>query len=120
MTKKQQFIGTFIKDVFNFDEVKFDCAFGCMNVIAKSKAHNGIWNVDFGKVFYIYIDKTKTKGYSIKFKTAAIPEESIALVKQRAQHAWPGATIDIYNRHEPCVHKDMPTLRVRVKELPWK
>lgn len=123
MTKKQQFIETFLKKVFNFDKVDFISSYGCMTVFANYKLNNNIWANNSGQVFRIWIDKTKTKGYSIKFKAklnaTEIPDETVALVKQRAQEAWPGATVDIYYRTEAYMC-NVPTLRVRVKELPWR
>ena len=119
MTKKQQFIETFLKKVFSFDKVEFISSYRCMTVFANYKLNNGVWVNNSGQVFHIWIDKTKTVGYSIKFKTTGIPDETAALVKQRAQGAWPGATVDIYYRTKAYMC-NVPTLRVRVKELPWR
>lgn len=131
MTPKQQFLETFLKHVFGFDTIEiYNSYSGC--TFAKGIAFFELITppqyclassetvVETAKID-IWVDKNKTTGYTIKFKTVPIPESKFGDVKARAEYLCPGAVVDIYNRsHAYSQTADIPTLRLRVSELPWK
>lgn len=133
MTPKQKFIETFLKHVYGFNDVEFTGTYsGCMGVKGIYKFHiyvplrcrlMGEDDVRTESVqLNIWVDKLKNGGHTIKFKTwhNHIPAHMFQTVIGKAMEMVPDAGVDIYNRtHAYSRNADIPTLRLRVSELPW-
>ena len=133
MTSKQKFMYAFLKYVYGFTDVKFEENFsGCMCVKGTYTFYTSVPARCFSVgsstrtqtvCLDIRVDKLKNGGHTIKFKTwgTHIREAMFETVIGRAKRQVPGAKVDIYNRtHAYSQKADIPTLRLKVSELPWK
>ena len=135
MTPKQKFMEVFLKEIFGFDAVVFngnECGMevtGIYTINTEVPSYCVLMNqktfIQKEKILMeIWVDKLKTGGYCIRFKTFLnhIPHDRYEEVLGRVKRLCPNAKADIYYRsHTICLEPDkIPTLRLTVSKLPWK